>query len=45
VKFVACAKCGLSDVAVRDDFDEDEEMAVCEECDEQMLREIEDGRS
>jgi hypothetical protein len=36
VKFVQCAKCGLVDVAVRDDFDEDEDDAVCDECWEQL---------
>lgn len=32
MKFVQCAKCGLADVAVRDDFDEAEDVAVCEDC-------------
>jgi len=42
MKFVACSLCGLADVAVRDDFDEIEDTAVCEECEAQQRREAED---
>jgi NAD-dependent SIR2 family protein deacetylase len=40
VKRAQCAKCG-TDIYVPDNFDEGEDMEVCEECAEQMRAEME----
>jgi hypothetical protein len=32
VKWVACSYCALAELAVRDDFDEDTEIVICDDC-------------
>lgn len=42
MKWVPCPRCGLSDVAVANDFDETEDFApLCERCEREMDEQFE----